>query len=778
MGDDDQKSHEAPQVPQLHRPVQVHAAPPPVGPPLPMEPNLGRPASLHQYIGILVRRRWIVLACLVTVVALTALQVFTTTPMYRSTGTLQIDPEGDNVLPYQQVASTPQQFLRGEYLTTQSAKLKTRSLAQRVVRRLDMTDDERWDETVSRGVLVEGAAWVRGLLRRLAGGGSSGSDEVSEATRVDQLLAELAVSPVRSTRLVNVSFTCPDPALSATVVDAFAEEFIEQHLESKFEATSRATEFLQDQLEDLKLRVEESEAELLDYARSKNIVNYDERESLGRKRLADLSDELTTVQTELIELEARARAAELAQNGLPEILKTPALRDLEQRLSEAEQQMATLSGRFGPEWPEVKELRLTSDQLRQQIAREENRLRESAKAEYRVSADQRERLANTIAGQRGVVDRLNEDSIQYRILQREVETNKELYEGLLQRLKEAGVATGLRSSNIQIVDQATVPRFASSPQRARSLALALSIGLLLGIAGAFTTEALDNSLRNSDEVQELVGLPSLGMVPKIKSLGEPDRKLLLPARQNGPQEPLLAFSPTETTHERAAEAFRSLRTSILLSHADHPPKTLLVTSALPNEGKSTAAANIAIALSQAKSPTLLLDLDLRKPSLAALFGLREEDEGVSNYLSGNSDLIQIRRTRFDNLFVAPAGVPAPNPTELLGSSRLAAGLNVLSEKFKQLVIDTPPCLELSDALIVAPHVDGVIFIARAGKTPKGAVRRASEQIQRVGGRVLGVLMNEVDRATSSESFEYYQYGGPYPGPRTEAGGRPSSEPEV
>ena len=718
-------------------------------------------ASLHHYLAVLRRRKWVIAAVVVASLILTAIQVFTATPLYVASTTLQIDPEADNVLPYQQVSGAPQQLQRGEYLSTQTEKLKTRSLSLRVVEQLQMKDDPRFDEVPSRGALREIAATVRGTLSSLLRGGSGGDETVSDGVRADQLLADLEVSPLRSTRLIRVRFGSADPELSATVVNAFAEQFIEQHLESKFDATFRATEFLREQLLDLKLRVERSEEELLSYARAKNIVNYDEHESISRKKLADLSDESTRVETELIGLAARYRAAQNATGStVPELLKNDRLRTLEGRLADLEQQLAGLEGQFGPQWQEVKDLKLTVEALRVQIGEEQTHLIDSAKREYLVAADRKEQLTGSVNEQRTQVDRLNEDSIQYRILKREVDTNKELYEGLLQRLKEAGVAAGLRSSNIQVVDAASAPRFASSPQRAKSLGLALFMGLLVGLGCAFLIEALDNTLRTTDEVMDYVGLPSLGVVPHMRdALAIAGRGHLRLSGKAG-AEPRLAFSATEASHDRASEAFRSLRTSILLSHASKPPETLLITSAMPNEGKSTAAANVAIALAQSGTPTVLVDLDLRRPSLAGLFGIPGEEEGVSSYLSGDSELLQVRRTRFEKLFLAPSGPIASNPAELLGSPKLAAALNMLGGNFAHVVIDAPPCLELTDALLIASQVDGVILVVRSGRTHREAVRRAGQQIQRVGGQLLGVLINDVDSSGSAEDY-YYEASGSY-----------------
>ena len=739
----------------LAQPVAL--SPPPPGS---SDPD-GGAHQLKRYLRILLRRKWLIVAILATVVAAALLQVFTATPMYRSTATLQIDPEDANVLPYEQFAGRLSQLQRGEYLWTQAEKLRTRNLAQRVGSSLDLANNESFNSSVRRGILLDALGSVRGLIGALLSPGN-GDSEASLDVIADRLLGSLDVKPLRNTRLIQISYSSADPQLAAQVVAEFAEQFTEQHLESKYEATSRATEFLQTQLRDLKIRVEQSEEALLAYARAKNIVNYDQREDISRKKLADLSDEVTSAEAELIDTAARARAAEGAGDGsFPESLMNDNLRDLERRLSELEQQAAAASVDFGPEWPAVKELQRQVEQLRQQSAAEKAKIVDGARQEYGLALDRQQRLTMALAEQRTIVDRLNEDSIQYNILQREVESNKGLYEGLLQRLKEAGVAAGLKSSNVQLADAATVPRFASSPAKGRALSLALVMGLLLGVGGAFIAEALDSSLRTPDDVTDSLGLPALGVIPHFDS-DQTQKLRLLPKSTSGRPvtETAVAEQGSLPAGDRIWEAYRSLRTSLLLSSSEYPPKTVLVTSALPGEGKSTTAANLGIVLARNGAQTVLVDLDMRRPSLAQLFGV-DGDPGMSTYLSGNAELpAVVQPSRVPNLYVLPGGSPAPDPTELIGSRRMLVCVQQLARQFTHVVFDSPPFLGISDALILARNVDGVVLVARAGETPRESIRRAVEQLRGVGGKLLGVVINDADLRHTFDSY-YGVYGSDY-----------------
>ncbi len=769
-------------LPQPYQPTTALAR---VHPPVPRPgPDSNDGLSLADYLGILVRRKWLIATVVATVLVVAVLQVSTTTPRYRATATLQIDPEDFKVLPYEEITQSGGAQQLEEYLWTQAEKLRTRSLAGRVVRRLDLANNPTFTEPAKRGIVLDLASTVMGALRRLLVRRQPTGEEsvVGDTALADLFAAGLQVRLLRNTRLIKVSYDSPNQQLAAEVSNTLAEEFIEQHLESKFNATVRATDFLHKQLEELKVRMEQSEQNLLEYAQDKKIVNLDEQRPISRKRLEDINDELTRIQGELVAQQVSYDALRSAGSGaLPDLLKNEKIRGLELRLGELQGELAGLSGRYGPEWPRVKELGLKVDELSAQLVRENARARESVASEYRQARARYDRLAASLEDQRQVVGRLGEDSIQYRVLKREVDTNKELYQGLLQRLKEAGVAAGLRSSNIRIADPAVVPRLAAAPNKSRSLALALVLGVLLSIGVALVAEVLDNTIKSAEDVVTHLGLPALGVIPSLGATGNGHDggrwgALLSSARRRRSRRPVLAHTSPKAIRGRAWEAYRSLRTALLLSHSEKPPQVIVVTSALPGEGKTTTAANTAMALAQTGARTVVVDLDLRKPALAATFDL-DPSQGMSTYLSGNTDLSSmVRETRLANLFAISAGPPAPNPPDLLGSPRMIKGLELLREYFQYIVIDTPPGLELSDALILSARgVDGVLLVARGGRTPLPALRKTSENLNRVGARILGVLLNDVDMRLAHYG-DYSGYYGGYDKNYFEPPAQQSSEP--
>ena len=713
---------------------------------------------LQRYYRLLMGRRRQILTIAAVVVVLAMIQAFTTTPLYRSEATLQIDPERPNILDDD---GTGEASFGGkgmeEYLATESRKLQTRNLARRVIEALELQKEPSFTEPASRGFFIERFKGTLGFIKGLLGGG--GDTVLDDRVLVDRLQENLSVQVLRNTHLVQVSYTHPDPELAARIVDTLVEEFIEQTLESRYEATNKVTEFLSGQLEGLKTSVEGSESNLIDYARANDIVSLGERETVDAQKLADLTNEMTRVEGELIQQRTRYEAIRGATvDTFPPQLLNPTISRLEAELSAREQELAGMSSRYGPEWPTVKELREQIRELDEQVRAEKQIALDAARQRYEMALARYRSLSEAAAAQRQVVDQLNSDSIQYNILRREVDTNKELYEGLLQRLKEAGISAGLSWSNIRLADSAEVPRRPSHPRRSLALVVSLALGLFLGIGWALLAEAMDDTFGSTEEISQALRLPSLGVIPMIEELSGGQRPI--ESKEDGePGEaltPVVAFEGPQNFNNPSWEAYRSLRTSLLLSHSGKPPQTILVTSALPGEGKSTTVANTAIVLAQTGARTLILDLDMRRPTMDKIFGLTGH-EGMSAFLSGNSDLSsQVKQTRFPNLFMVPAGRPAPNPAELVGAERMRNGLEVLQQHFDHIIIDSPPCLEITDALVLATQVDGLLLVVRAGKTPKELVRKATDRVLRVGGKILGVLVNAVDMRRSEYGY-YHSY---------------------
>ncbi len=721
---------------------------------------------IKHYLHVLNKRKWLIIAAAFTILGGSAVQTYTTAPVYRSTAQIQIDLESANVLPYQDISARPEYFFETEsYQKTQFRILQSRPLARRVVKKLNLGEDPAFNAPVRPGALS-------GLLPRMtdsilgffgnqdpqasAAPEKQGPDEIGLA---DRLLGGLVVTPDKDSRLVAVAYNCQDPKLSARIVNTLADEYIEFNFESRFQAATMAHDFLKRELDQLKVTVEKSDEVLIAYAQEHGIVDVSQRENIVLEKLGQLNVEMSKVQADLIAKTVQYEATRNASlQNYPESLKTQSIQALEERLSALNQKVASLMATFKDDWPEVVQTKREVFEVEDQLVKEKQRALGKVRDEFQAASSHYQKISVALEDQKVLANKLSADSIQYNILKREADTNKQLYDGLLQRLKEAGVSAGLRSSNIRVVERAEVPKGPYAPVHRRDLMLGLVVGLMLGLGLAFVIEYFDNTVKTPEDLERYVAIASLGIVPTIEELGSKNRKQL--AGDKAVEE--TAVVPYRVSPRSAVwEAYRSLRTSILLSHSGNPPRRILVTSALPGEGKTTTAINTAIVLSQTGARTLLVDLDMRKPEVGRQFGLNGS-HGMSIFLSGNSDLSsQIVETPYADLFVVPAGPLPPNPAELVGSERWQKALGLLSDYFQYIVIDSPPVLSVADPVILSTRVDGVVLVVQAGKTPRDAVRKARNTLQQVGATVLGAMINNVDLENGNYSYYYryyYRYG--------------------
>jgi polysaccharide biosynthesis transport protein len=727
---------------------------------------------LRDYWNVILKRQWLVLATVATIFVVTAIETFTMTPHYRAVTRLKVDPESSSVLPYKEIHDSGTGYWDAEtYLQTQWAILQSRALAERVVRSLGPEKQRAFRESTGQGFLRDKIyslmSAASGAERRERDQARTGvhehavlspSDGGKNTTlSMDRLLKGLQVEAVRNTRLVNVFYTCSDPQLAADVVNTVAEEFIELNFEDKYQATIRATDFLERQLQDLKVTVEKSEERLVEYARAHNILSLADQQDIVIQRLGDLNQEMTKVESEMMVRRAEyERVRQASVLNFPPSLITEKISQLELSEVELKRKLRSLGSRYGGRWPEFQQIQEELRQVNEELGREKEQALRHAQENYAVAIGRQQQLAATLERQKDLADQLSQDSIQYNILRREVETNKELYEGLLQRLKEAGVSAGLKSSNISVVDRGEVPLKVFSPHKASNLFFGLAFALVVGISLAFFLDYLDNTLKTPEEVDKKLALPSLGVIPRFERAGSIRVRTLL-GRQNGEAPRVKSHLPSpHSFRNQYWEAYRGLRTSILLSTSGKPPKIVMFTSALAGEGKTATAVNTGIIFAQSGIRTLLIDLDMRRPSVGEYFEANNS-RGMSYHLTGNCDLAsEIRETEIENLFLLTAGQTPPNPAELLSSRLMDKALLLARNSFDHVIIDTAPVLSVTDALVLSPKVDGVVMVIRAGKTASDAVRRATEHLEQVGARILGVVINDADLRNGHYRY-YYKY---------------------
>jgi capsular exopolysaccharide synthesis family protein len=724
---------------------------------------------LLAYWAVLVKRRWLILSLLTASLAVTAVVTWNVSPTYRATLKLQIDPEQPDLLPFKSFDPGGAYAQGQEYLQTQFKILSSNSLAERVIKVLDLSRNPDFTRTIRPAFMSKTANWI---WERTLGGeaadtgdpaeaGTASNPDRERALYTEKFLENLAVSPVRNSRLVHVNFESSSPELAARVLNCLAEQYIELGFETKYRATNKASEFVSRQLDELKASVERSEEGLVNFSKQHDIYSVGDKENVILQKLSELNAALTAAQAERIHKESNWKIVQHAKAGtFPEALRTDLIRELESNVATLRRTQAKLAASFKPGWPEL-------DQVSGQLAEGENQL----EAEYRktiarveteyFAAQEKERLLTlALEAQKGEASRLYQNSIEYNIRKREVDTNKQLYDGLLEHLKTAGVAAGLKSSNVHVVDPAETPGKPFRPNKALNLALALAIGLLLGIGAAFSLEHLDRSIWTSDDLEHRTGLTALGVIPALASLRRGSRRTFLPRQSNrliGPRVRQV-LSIDLITHDDArsliSEAYRNLRTSIQLSSgAEGAPRTVLITSSFQQEGKTATAINLAATLAQAGQRVILLDCDMRNPRMHRAVGV-DGTTGMSGYLSGQTDLgAIIRPSRIANLYCVSAGQIPPNPAELIGSHRMREGLAALGAHFDQIIIDSPPLLPVTDARILSTLVDAVVLVIRAGSTPRGAVLQSKHLLEAVHAPLFGGILNNVDLF----SPDYYRY---------------------
>jgi len=469
---------------------------------------------------------------------------------------------------------------------------------------------------------------------------------------------------------------------------------------------------------------------------------------------------------------------EFAKQGdadlVPQIRDSVGVQDLLRRRSELNGQYTEAINQYGPNFPKVLRLQSQLKEIDQNLDREKRAVLVRLGSEYHEAQQREELLTHTLDQQKTEANLMSERMVQYNILKRDAEADKALYDGLLTKLKEAGISAALQSSNIRVVDPAMIPSFPSRPAKARNVTLAFLVGLVGGIGLAILREYMDNTVKTPDDVETLARLPSLAVVPAFEDFKHEGRrtKTLKEAIGNGHSRHVELVAQ-HLPKSQMSEAFRALRTALLLSQAGRPPQVILVTSALPREGKTTAAANLAVTLAQLGDRTLLIDADLRKPGIGRLLNMDGgKYAGLSSYLAGASslDLVTVQHPSVPNLSAIPTGPLPPNPADLLSSHRLADAIAQLRDKFKFIVIDTPPVMAATDAVILSVQADGVLLVVRSGETPKEAFTRTRDLLVSVKCRLLGVVLNAVNSNAPDYyySYRYYPYSYGY-GPPESAG---------
>jgi polysaccharide biosynthesis transport protein len=691
--------------------------------------------QFFKYLGLALKYRWLILACCISGLVIGFLVTFASTPIYRATATIKVDLDAARVVKLD-TADNGQAVDSFRFYQTQKELLKSRSLAERVAGDLDLRDEANFVNPRSS------SSWAK--LRRMLFPEKPGEKldlAQRKAIAAGLIQSGLTVNQAPNSSLVTISFESPDPAWAQKIANAVAEGFTESNLERRYGASKYARKFLEEKLEDLKIKLEDSEKALVAYEDKEQIINTrgKDQQPLADSDLLALNAALQQIRTE------RIRAQELWEQAsknkglaLPQILNDKSIGALRERratlISDYQEKLAT----FKPDYPDMRRLKAQIAQFDVEIERAVTVIANSLKTQYESLLQQEELLQKDIEKTRAKVLEGRNKNIQRQILQREADSTRTLYDGLLQQYKDLGVAGATGSNNVTVIDFAQRPGAPYKPDLQKNLMLWFVFGLLGAVAAVVGLEILDDTFKSPAEIEDKLGLAVLGLIPKAK-------EDIFETLRNSPVSPI-------------CESYRSLRTALQFSTPDGLPKSLVVTSPNPGEGKSTTSVALAINFAQLGMKVLLIDADLRNPSAHRLLG-REAEKGLTNYLVGSAiapDVLQ--ETDVSGLCFMASGPLPPNPAELLAGQHMAKLLSSASENFDVVIIDAPPVLGLADAPLLGSIAASTLLVLGVGESRRGVVKAALKRLHFARAQMVGVILNKFDMHAANYAYQSYGDG--------------------
>ena len=756
-----------------------------------VDPNTESEVHLFDYWRAVRKRLWLVISMVVLITSLSIVYVARKPDIYQASARVQVDLENSAAL----LGKTPYYFGPANdpvYFNTQLQILVSPGLMRRVVKTLDLEhnpDFFKGNSTQKR------STWQ--TIQHMAGFGSeakpdvdprpkdelplrttvapaSAHEDLVEAKRlapyVAAILGGLTVEPVKETRglyketrLIDISYTHTDPEVSSKVVNAIAETYAYNNIEKKSDTNLNTADFLQKRIAELQQQIRSDEEKLVNYAKTHQIISLDANQNTVVERLGGLNKQLLEAENARIDAESKFNAAKGSGAATALTEGDSKANEAESKLADLRQKRAVLIVDATEEAPEVKEIDQQIAELERQLkdvrSRKSATLLTNLETQYKQTLTREQALRQAFEKQRGETLSQNEAAINYRIIQQEIDTNKTLLDNLLQRSKENDVIMASKPNNVSVVDYAVTPGGPIGPDRSRTVFMAIFLSLGLGIGCALFLEYLDDSVRSSEEVERLLHLPAIAVIPSASAAA---RRRIAGApgalqKRNGHPSDHPELLMNADGHSPLAESYRHLRTSLLLSTAGRAPKSLLVTSSLPGEGKTTTAVNTAVSLAQTGASVVIIDADMRRPRLRSIFGLSERP-GLSSILSSDVSqadmLAMISTDETTSLRVLTSGPIPPNPAELLGSDQMRRLLTTLQSEFTHVVVDSPPVTSFTDGVLVSSMVDGVLLVVHGGKSSRHVVRRSRQLLQDVGAKIFGVVLNNVN--LQSDDYYYYQ----------------------
>jgi capsular exopolysaccharide synthesis family protein len=682
------------------------------------------------------KRRWSVLTVAFVVTTLAAIQTYRMQPVYQATARVEVEADMPQIQSLEDLYRGMPGYTDDAFLQTQVNVLRSENLAWRTVQQLGLGE--------------------RAEFAPVGGGGArppADSPTKAQNALIQAFRGHLRVDLMRDSRMIEVTFDSTDPQLAAWAANALVKNYSEYNFHEKYDATREASGWMEQQLDELKAKVEKSQQAMVDYERQNSIVNVGEKQTVVEQRLATLSQDLTNAQTDRMQKESLYKLANAPESQGALVAQNADVHRLEDKYADLKEEYVVASEQYGPNFPKVKRLLDEMNEVQSAISVERKRAVARLRSDYETALARERLLSDAVAQQKAEVGRFSQLLIEDNILRREFATNQQLYDNLLSRLKDATMSAGLRATNIHLVDAALTPTYPVRPNKRRNVATGFLLGLVLGVTLAFVRESLDNSMKSAEDLERVIPAPALAVIMKAGAswLGIGGNKIR-PA--NSALEMVVLKHPKSSM----AESYRALRTAILLSIAPRPPQTLLVTSAQPGEGKTCTVTNLALGLAQRGVPVLIVDADLRRPGVCKGLGMPENGKGLSTVLSGahRVDEVLCQFEAEPNLWVLPAGPHPPNPADLLSSPGMEKIIQEVRQHFEHVVVDSPPLLLVTDATLLSPLVDGVVLVVESGVTASGAVVRAHKTIESAGGRILGTVLNKLDLSHDGYYGTYYR----------------------
>ena len=737
-------------------------------------PAASEPNQLRDYLFIVLKRKWLILSLCLVVTSLVAVQMFRQASIYEAEATIRIEQRAPNVLQGRDFVISGQPD--ANFWGTQIKLLQSPALARQVALSLDLRHNPNFFGSQAQGgIFTALRRMVSGEKKPVAAPASApgGLSVIGEAQLKDDPLSPEELSALEAyedaiigaekvegivgTNLFVIKYRHTDPEMAQKVANALAEVFRANNVERATQNSTKAEDLLARSIAEYQEKIRHDTEALFNYAREKGLPpSMEPTLNVEGQRLSDLSRQLLEAQNDRQNAQAIYESARHSNDlfSIPEVQKSERIINIQGRIAELREKKAALEVKFTKEWPAVKEAEAAIKRLEQELDKAAKESVSMLQAKFEASKAHEESIRGLYAKQRSVTDQQTRDQIEMAAYTQRLETNKQYLNTLLQKQREVQIAQGDKGSEVRIENYSRVPRAPVGPARLRNVLVALALSLVAGIGLAFLLDFLDDTVKSLDDVDRYIHLPALAMIPAgAGRIGAPRLKGL-PQGSPGPSEST-ALAMVDDVRSPIAESYRHLRTSLLLSSAGQPPKTILVTSSQPSEGKTTTAINTAFMLAQTGAEVLIIDCDLRRPRLHTQFEVANS-KGLTTWLSGERDLDNLLQVyaKTPNLKVLTSGPVPPNPAELLGSEEMRRLLNLLSERFAHIIIDSPPAISFTDASILSTMVDGVMLVVHGGRSSRAVVRRAKQQLLDVGAHIFGVVLNNV----KLESQDYYYSG--------------------